>query len=107
VISQTEKLSMAAVIGVHQQAGRIGLHLVGLSDQDAYELFAVYGDLLGASNVKDVNAHLQTVEAFIDAHIWHRHAVWRWAFGILPMHLFQQAAAERNKTERPGWRSCG
>jgi hypothetical protein len=53
---------LAAEIGAHLASGRIGWEQMGLSDQEAVDLFAVYIDLLNASNVKDVNAHLSHVD---------------------------------------------
>jgi hypothetical protein len=38
---------------------------MGLSDDEAVDLYTAYVDLLNDSNVKDVNAYLQIVEAFV------------------------------------------
>jgi len=60
-----EELSLAAAIGAHLAAGPIGWAHMGLSHDEAFFLYVAYVDLLNASNVKDVNAHLQIVEEFV------------------------------------------
>ena len=60
-----EELSLAAVVGAHLAAGPVGWHQMGLSDDEDVDLYTAYVDLLNDSNVKDVNAYLQIVEAFV------------------------------------------
>jgi hypothetical protein len=53
---------LAAEIGAHLASGPIGWRRMRLSDDEAFALYRVYVDLLNATHVKDVNAHLAHVD---------------------------------------------
>jgi hypothetical protein len=53
---------LAAEIGAHLASGPIGWKRMGLSDADAFALYRAYVNLLNATHVKDVNAHLAHVD---------------------------------------------